>query len=369
MKITKTRSNPAARNMAQQAAILSREAIAMRHPALRGEAAIAARSQFSAYASATVPEMTDVILATGPAVEELDPTAVLFPENRVNSLQFQFFRMGADRLRVVNAKRGPGAEIQVAHLSQRKEILEADFYTFGFMDDDRYAAVNPNAPVDRQAACTESARYVTIRSAAQATHWTPLSDFTAGNTYNTVTDVVGNEWNVAGTMAQYITQGVQYFKALGVPRANLELALFGSAQEAALEDAEMRSSRIVLESGQAYPDAAIVQRWLGIKQVHMINTALGMTEEPVPGADPVFVDLLPTDLAVLFYRGLPRVTTPNHGEPFWAKDFVLNGYPRALEPIHEARRTSRIYAWEDARIAMFQSAYALGWENTYDATP
>lgn len=363
MKINKPSNNPMARNLALQHATLARDAITLRHPALRDN------SQFSAYASATVPEMTDIILATGPAVEELDPTAVLFPENRVNSLQFQFFRMGADRLRIVKAKRGPGAEIQVANLTQSKEILEAEFFTFGFMDDDRYSAVNPNAPVNRQAACTESARYVTIRSAAQATHWTPLSDFTAGNTYHLVTDVVGNEWNTSGTMNQYITEGVQYFRSLGVPRSNLELALFGTAQDAALNDAEMRTSRLVLESGQAYPDAAIVKTWLGIKEVHMINAALGMLEEPVPGNDPVFVDLLPTDLAVLFYRGLPRVTTPNHGEPFWAKDFILSGHPRALEPIHEERRTSRIYAWEDCRIAMFQSPYALGWENTYDATP
>lgn len=362
MKIRKTSASPVARNMAVQAANLTREALTIRHPAVRD-------SQFSNYAGATVPEMTDIILATGPAVEELDPTAVLFPENRVNSLQFQFFRMGADRLRIVNAKRGPGAEIQVAHLTQKKEILEAEFYTFGFMDDDRYSNVNPNAPVDRQAACTESARYVTIRSAAQDTHWTPLSDFTPGATYNTVTDVVGNEWNVAGTLSEYMTQGANYFRGLGIPRSSLELALFGTAQDAALEDARLRESRLYTESGLARPDEGIVQKYLGIGKVHMINAALGMLEEPVPGEDPVFVDLLPTDLAVLFYRGLPRVTTPNHGEAFWAKDFVLNGHPRALEPIHEARRTSRIYAWEDARVAMFQSAYALAWENTFDATP
>lgn len=359
----KQRSRSAPSPASRRAMDLSREAICLNHrnPSLRN-------SQFANAASVGVPEMTDVILATGPAVEELDPTAVLFETVPVDRLIFQFYRMGADRLRVVNAKRGPGAEIQTARITQSSELSQAEYYTFGFEDDHRYSQITGGLPINRQAACTESARYVCVRSAAQDTHWNPLSDLTPGVVYQTVTDVAGNEFNAAGTLDAYITQGAQYFRGLGIPRDRLELALFGLAQDSVMMDARLRESRLYTESGLARPDAAVVQKFLGIKQVHMISAALGMVEEPVPGEEPEFVDLLPTDLAVLFYRGLPRVTAANHGEAFWAKDFELRGHPRALEPIEEGRRTSTIWAWEDCRVAKFQAPYALAYENTYDAS-
>lgn len=339
-----------------------RQAICLRHrnPSLR--------SQFATTAMQGVAEVTDIVLARGPKLGELDPTAVLFNKVPINAILFEYFKMGAEARRIVNAKRGPGAEIQTARLTTKKEFLTAERYTFGFEDDWAMSRVLGASPIDRQAACVESARTVTIRSAAEDTHWRHIRDTTSGDIYNLVVDATGNEWNVAGTMDAYLTEGEFYFRSLGIGRDQLELALFGRAQDAALMDARFRESRMGTEAALKRPDAESVRDFLKISKVHMIPSALGMLEEAVPGEDEEYVDLLPADLAVLFYRGLPRSSQPNQGESFWAWDFELSGHPTALEPIEEARRTSTIWAWEDCRRTLFQPAFALAWENTYDAS-
>lgn len=340
-----------------------RQAICLRHrnPALRSQFATTA-------AMASVPEMTNIVMATGPRVQDLDPTAVLFNKVPISRIIFQYFKMGAESRRVVNAKRGPGAEIQTARLTTKMEILTAERYSFGFEDDWAYSNILGGSPIDRQAACIESARSVTIRSAAKDTHWDPISDTTSGDTYHLVVDAAGNEWNVSGAMDAYITEGEHYFRGLGIGRDQLELALFGRAQDAAIMDARFRESRMGTDAALKRPDAESVRDFLKIQKVHMVPSALGMLEEPVPGEEPEFVDFLPADLAVLFYRGLPRSSQPNQGESFWAWDFELTGHPTALEPIQEPRQTSTIWAWEDCRRTLFQPAFALAWENTYDAS-
>ena len=358
----KARANTVPSPASRRAMEGARNAICLRHrnPALRSQFATTA-------AMATVPEMTDIVLATGPKIGDLDPTAALFNKVPISKIIFQYFRMGAEKQRIVNAKRGPGAEIQVGRISTKMEILTAERYTFGMTDDWAFQSILGGSPIDRQRACTETARVVTIRSCAKEEHWDPINDTTSGDTYHLVTDVTGNAFNVAGTMDAYLTDGERYFRSLGIGRDQLELALFGDAQDAAIMDARFRDSRMGTEAALKRPDAAAIRDYLKIQAVHMIPSALGMLEEPVPGADPVFVDLLPSDLAVLFYRGLPRSTQPNDGEQFWAWDFELQGHPTALEPIQEYRNTSTIWAWEDCRRTLFQPAFALAWENTYEA--
>lgn len=266
----------------------------------------------------------------------------------VNDWTFKWLIFGGERHQVLNAKRGPGAEIQHGTFAVAEDsgILERYSFKFGFdLDQIRFG----DARIGMAEKCLQNARSIVEMAMEydRATLLTTAASYTSGNN---LAISAGSEWNdsTPGDPKEHIRTVVDAITAAtGVEDEDLAVFLPRESYQAAIEHADFISFKETASSGLGIgvtglstkaANLALLAAYFEVGRVWTMNKRYMNTEG-------VMVPMY-GDVAIVYYDGDQSSTAWDNSQGRY--EFGRSAMPNrglAARPYVEENTTMQWYPW------------------------